>query len=185
MPQPDGWCCEARVSLCRLPSVPSRGGNGTPWPARGGQEYQEARTRREQVNARMTELELAEREGRLVDAEVVAQTWSGFGVRVRNRILHAPKRLPMVLGHPTRADMAVIDRELREALTESGEGRDATPKRKPTMEVDDYVAAVRAFSDRPTKVRLQIFRQLGELANSGPLSDWDCDLAENQIRAKH
>lgn len=80
-------------------------------------EGQEGRARLVMAKAKKAELELAEMEGRLVDAEETAQAWYGLAVQARNGILYVPKRLPMLLPHLTRADIAVIDRELREALT--------------------------------------------------------------------
>lgn len=90
---------------------------------RGGQEYQEARTRREQANAEMAELKLAEAQGRVLDAAEVERLWTGANLRCRNHILAVVKKLGMLLGHLSRADLVVIDRLLREALTELGTGK--------------------------------------------------------------
>lgn len=95
---------------------------------------QEARARLAMAKAKIAELELAEREGRMADVVEMGHAVTGMIVRVRNRILYVPKRLPMALPHLTREDLAVIDRELRDALTELGEGR-ATP----TEETNDGV----------------------------------------------
>lgn len=86
-------------------------------------EGQRARARLAMAKARTAELELARLEETLIDAEETRRWVEGMSLRVRNRILYVPKRLPMALSHLTRADLAVIDRELREALTELGEGR--------------------------------------------------------------
>lgn len=86
-------------------------------------EGQQARARLTMAKARTAELELARLEETLIDAEETRRWVEGMCLRVRNRILYVPKRLPMVLPHLTRADLAVIDAELREALTELGEGR--------------------------------------------------------------
>lgn len=50
------------------------------------------------------------------------------------------------------------------------------------MEYEDYAAAILAFRDYPTWRRIRAFRELPELANSGPLSDWEREMAEKQIR---
>lgn len=50
------------------------------------------------------------------------------------------------------------------------------------MTYDDYAAACRAFRDYPTPRRIRAFRHLPELADSGPLSDWERGMAEKQIR---
>lgn len=50
------------------------------------------------------------------------------------------------------------------------------------MEYDDYATAFLAFRDLPTQRRIRAFRLLPELANSGPLSDWEREMAEKQIR---
>lgn len=86
-------------------------------------EGQEARARLVMAKAKTAELELARLEETLIDAEETRRWVEGMCLTVRNRILYVPKRLPMVLGHLTRADLAAIDAELREALTELGEGR--------------------------------------------------------------
>jgi phage terminase Nu1 subunit (DNA packaging protein) len=85
-------------------------------------EVNQARARLELAKAKMAELKLAEAEGRSLDAEEVLQAWIGLITRVRNRILQAPKRLQITLGHLTRSDFAAIERELRDALTELGTG---------------------------------------------------------------
>lgn len=92
-------------------------------------EVQQARSRLGLAKARMAELKLAEAEGRLVDAEEVLQAWAGMCLQARNRILAVPKRLGMLLGHLGKMEIGVIDRELREALTELGSGGEETDGR--------------------------------------------------------
>ena len=81
-------------------------------------EVQQARGRLELAKARLAELRLAEEEGRLVDALEMQNLVAGMIVRVRNRILAAPKRVHFRLPHLTRSDIGAFDTELREALTE-------------------------------------------------------------------
>ncbi len=85
-------------------------------------EGQEGRARLAMAKAKMAELQLAQLEGRMLDAEEVVQAWKGLALRVRNRILAAAKRAQMRLPHLTRADVAVIEAELREALTDTDSG---------------------------------------------------------------
>jgi len=58
----------------------------------------------------------------LVKAEDVARTWADILRGLRSQLLAIPSRLRADLGHLSAADVAQIDRALRDVLTEAGGG---------------------------------------------------------------
>jgi phage terminase Nu1 subunit (DNA packaging protein) len=59
--------------------------------------------------------------GRLLDADAVEREWSGILSGIRARMLAVPSRAAQRLPHMTAHDVAEIDREVRDALSEAGE----------------------------------------------------------------
>lgn len=94
---------------------------------RGGEEQtanltaERARLAKEQADAQALKNAALRRE--LVPAADVERAWGDVLRQVRARILAVPSRLRQALDLTT-ADIDVIDRELREALTELGNGDD-------------------------------------------------------------
>lgn len=76
----------------------------------------EARRRKEAALCRLRELELAQKEGRLLDADAVGRTWCAMMRDIQTSILAVPSRLRQQLLHLSARDIQVIDRELRDAL---------------------------------------------------------------------
>jgi phage terminase Nu1 subunit (DNA packaging protein) len=72
-----------------------------------------ARAQREAV-----ELKNSAARGDLVSAELVGRRWGDMCSLIRSRILGIPSNLPSLIPHLTRAELAIIDDELRGALTE-------------------------------------------------------------------
>jgi phage terminase Nu1 subunit (DNA packaging protein) len=76
-----------------------------------------ARTRKEMALAELRELEVRQKRGSVLDAEVVARRWEVLGREVQARVLACTSRIRAALPHLTTHDAEVIDRELRAALT--------------------------------------------------------------------
>lgn len=94
---------------------------------RGGEDHvatltaERARLAREQADA--VALKNAQARGELVEAPAVERAWSDILGRVRSRILAVPSRL-RAAAPMTPAEVERLDRELRDALTELGNGAD-------------------------------------------------------------
>jgi terminase small subunit / prophage DNA-packing protein len=82
------------------------------------------RARLAKAQADQLELKLAAQRGEVLDAGQVEATWSGIVRDTRNAMLSVPSRCAGRLPHLGKADIAVIDDELRTALTELGTSRD-------------------------------------------------------------
>lgn len=80
------------------------------------QKEQDARARREQSQAELNELRLAERRGELVDAAGVERSWATHILECRNTLLGVPTHLKSRAPHLTREDIAACDTLIREAL---------------------------------------------------------------------
>jgi len=83
------------------------------------------RTRKEAALARLRELEVAEREGRLLPADAVEARWREILARLRAAILAVPARLRAQRPHLAPDDLEALDRELRAALAALADGGDA------------------------------------------------------------
>jgi phage terminase Nu1 subunit (DNA packaging protein) len=82
----------------------------------------EAIRRKESAVAKLKQLEFEQRAGRLLDATEVDSTWRGYLTDLRKRMLTIPSRCGARLSHLSRSEVAVIDKEVRDALQElSGE----------------------------------------------------------------
>jgi hypothetical protein len=82
--------------------------------------YQNARTAREVLTARLMQIELEQQVGRLVDAAAVRVEFARQVVGVRDRLLRLPDRIVVVIhgeSDPRRL-RALIDAEVRAALAE-------------------------------------------------------------------
>lgn len=83
----------------------------------------------EAVKMQKTELEVARMRGVLLDANEVQQRWNEIASNVTQAMIHLPEKIaPQIINMPdTHSIMAVIDREVRDALTElAGRGRRET-----------------------------------------------------------
>ncbi len=79
--------------------------------------YSEARLRTERANAKLKELEIAEREGRLVDSEILAKVWGDFAARIRDEFLAIPDRIALKLdGQPYKVIRETMMTEIRQTL---------------------------------------------------------------------
>jgi phage terminase Nu1 subunit (DNA packaging protein) len=87
-----------------------------------GSELTLERTRlaREQADAQAMRNAALRRE--LLPAAEVEATWAGILRGVRARMLAVPSRVRQRLPHLTAGEVAAIDREIRDALVELGEG---------------------------------------------------------------
>ena len=105
-----------RIGLCKAEKARKTTG------PRGGRpreptSFYEARRRKELALARLRELEVALKEGSSLDAGAVGRRWGDVLRRVRAGVMAVPSRVRARLPHLTAADVEVIDRELRDALT--------------------------------------------------------------------
>jgi phage terminase Nu1 subunit (DNA packaging protein) len=84
----------------------------------------EAIRRKESANALMRQLEYEQKSGRLLPADEVEALWRGHITDARKRLLTVPSRVCARIAHLSRAEVEVIDREIRDALCDlCGEGR--------------------------------------------------------------
>jgi len=81
--------------------------------------WQEARRRRTLAEAQLRELEVAEKEGELVDARGVEIQWAGIAALIKARLLAvAPKTAVHLAGMAAPAAChALVESEIRDALT--------------------------------------------------------------------
>jgi phage terminase Nu1 subunit (DNA packaging protein) len=79
------------------------------------------RLKREQADA--VALKNAQARGELVEASAVEREWSGLLRNVRAAMLAVPARIQARLAHLSAEDVNVIDREVRDALTETAKGK--------------------------------------------------------------
>lgn len=90
--------------------------------ARGGSTAQEnlseARARLAAEQADRVALQNQISRGELIEATAVELRWSDICSQVRSRLLSIPSQLPAELPKITRAELDLIDRMIRDALTE-------------------------------------------------------------------
>lgn len=86
----------------------------------GGTDLVRERTRETKERADNLALKNAQITGELVEAVKVEREWGDILRGVRARMLAVPSRCRQRLGHLTPHDVAAIDREVRDALTEAG-----------------------------------------------------------------
>lgn len=80
----------------------------------------DAKRRRQEALAALAEMDLAQRQGRLVDLAECGRVWQAHSRAVRDDLLTLPSRLQALLPHMPRNDVAALDRLLREMLTRIG-----------------------------------------------------------------
>lgn len=81
-----------------------------------GLTAQRERIAREQADKLAMQNAASRRE--LLPAKAVADEWASILRMVRSRMLASPSRIQQQLGHLSAHDVAVIDREIRDALTD-------------------------------------------------------------------
>lgn len=88
-------------------------------------DYQKARTRREQSEATMAEMKLREQQGILVNAERVRKEFAEQVTAVRDALLQLPGRLaPQLIGETDQARVQMtLDAEIRNLLTQFAGGK--------------------------------------------------------------
>lgn len=88
--------------------------------APAGDSLAEATRRKENALARLRELELAEREGKLVSIDDIEMVWSKLIATCRARLLALPSRVATELAAETSAQRCqeIVRRELYDALAE-------------------------------------------------------------------
>jgi phage terminase Nu1 subunit (DNA packaging protein) len=82
----------------------------------GGLTAQRERIAREQADK--LEMQNAASRREMLPAKAVADEWASILRMVRSRVLASPSRIQQQLGHLSAHDVAVIDREMRDALEE-------------------------------------------------------------------
>jgi phage terminase Nu1 subunit (DNA packaging protein) len=82
-----------------------------------------ARARLATAQASLAETKARVLGGSLLEAEAVQREWSAILSGIRARLLAVPSRAAQRLPHMTAHDVGEVDREIRDALTELGEGR--------------------------------------------------------------
>jgi len=81
----------------------------------------EAIRRKETANALAKQLEYEVKAAKLVDSDAVEARWRTALTDIRNRLLTVPGRCGTRISHLSRAEIATIDREVRDALQELGD----------------------------------------------------------------
>lgn len=87
------------------------------------QTEQAARARREQSQAELNELKLAERTGELIDASKAERSWAEHITEARNTLLGVSTYLRTRFPHIPREVFAAVDARIREALEGLSEER--------------------------------------------------------------
>lgn len=82
--------------------------------------YTAARTRKAEADAAKSELALSVQAGRVVEKTSVIREWSTRLAAIRTALLQVPGTLRMELPHLTAEDHQIIDRVIRDALTNAG-----------------------------------------------------------------
>ncbi len=105
---------DGSIDPASLSGPPDRG------PASQGPDLARTRATHEVLKARLTKLELDEREGRLINAEVAASLWFRKVRAVRDRLLDLPAKTcaPLSGMDDPAAIRVLLDRELRQVLEE-------------------------------------------------------------------
>jgi terminase small subunit / prophage DNA-packing protein len=112
---------------------------------RGGEDgvfeltAERARLAKEQADGHA--LKNAALRGRLIEVQDVARHWADILRLVRAGVLAVPSRCQQRLAHLTAADVAVIDRECRDALQEIAGNDDDRRRAAPSAGVADTAAA--------------------------------------------
>lgn len=105
-----------------LPKVPSPG-SSTEASSDAPPTTQGIYARKEFAAARLKEIQLAEKEGSLVNFDETKAAWQQLGIQLRDNILSLPDRLALRLEHkPARVCRELLMRELTAALRDITDG---------------------------------------------------------------
>lgn len=105
-----------------------RGGGRGGRPRLPGENYEQARTRKERALADKREDEVKQSRGKLHETEVCERKVADDYRMVRSGMLAVPNRVRARLPHLTAEDIRVLDEEIRAALKALGEGEsESTP----------------------------------------------------------
>lgn len=136
---------ESRGVEAEVGPFPAKGDDGYSWPAvllwwtkyQALTTYKEAlspatettleaeKTRKEKALASMAELELAEKQGSLIEAKKVEREWQDIVLKIKSKIQNLPARISAVVNPlSTKSEIAAsIEVEVSEALKELAEDR--------------------------------------------------------------
>lgn len=95
-------------------------------PAKGPSPLTEASAREKAAKANLAELEYRRRAGELVQAVAVEARVVELVTQARTKLLGVPAKAKQALPHLSAADVRVLDRLIREALTELAERAEPT-----------------------------------------------------------
>ncbi len=87
-----------------------------PEPAKGGNVLYQSRMMYEAYRARTAKLEYEKAAGKLVDADAVKSTWVKIVTDAKTKIMALPSKAKSNIPHLTTADVATLERLVREAL---------------------------------------------------------------------
>jgi phage terminase Nu1 subunit (DNA packaging protein) len=110
-----GRAKEIPNSPAAKPSAPAVSDEPSSWSTA------EAIRRKETANALAKQLEYEVKASKLVDSDAVEARWRTALTDIRNRLLTVPGRCGTRISHLSRAEIATIDREVRDALQELGD----------------------------------------------------------------
>jgi len=85
-------------------------------------DFNAARTAETILKARLRLIQVEEAAGRLIPAAAAERAWAGAMVQMRARLLAVPTDVAQLLPHLTKHDLAMIDRALRDAMTDASSG---------------------------------------------------------------
>lgn len=110
------------IDACRKAYVEHLRGIAAGKIGEGGFDLTDERARlaKEQADAQAMKNALAR--GEMLDATEAERTWGEVLRGIRARMMAVPSRVRQRLGHLTAAEAAIIDREVRDALTEAAGG---------------------------------------------------------------
>ncbi|MGE3583037.1 MAG: terminase small subunit [Hyphomonadaceae bacterium] len=94
-------------------------------PGEGGRAATPTRDRLNQAQAELAEIRAAKLRGELVPVAEIESAWAEIATDVRAALLAVPDRVGARLGDLTPAHIAVIDAEIRAALTLLGASKGA------------------------------------------------------------
>ena len=110
---------KANISPTRS-AAQTRGDPELPFAAQRDATAERVRLLREQADH--AALRNAEKRRELLSAAEVERAWSGVLRDVRAAMLALPRRIQQRIGHLTPAEIDLIDREIRDALSEAADG---------------------------------------------------------------
>lgn len=84
--------------------------------------YYKSKAQREKYQAKMAKLKYRQAAGELVEVKEIQENWQKIATTVKTRLLGVPSRVRARVPHLTTADIATIEEEIRDALSELAEG---------------------------------------------------------------